>query len=197
MCKGEVGDDNMEMVKREMQINTRKMSNEKKDKLYKMILKKDRKILERLAKQETILIIDVFSIEDIFDLHNRLIKDIGGDYGTYDYTYGRISFIIDNLSQSFYGVELYPSIFKKSAMLLFFFAKDHCFQDGNKRVAWLTCRMLLAANGYEILDDGYDFASLVETVSALKGTEVDTEMIINDISNILLEHTCYNEDLLD
>lgn len=50
MCKGEVGDDNMEMVKREMQINTRKMSNEKKDKLYKMILKKDRKILERLAK---------------------------------------------------------------------------------------------------------------------------------------------------
>ena len=43
--------------------------------------------------------------------------------------------IVDNLYQTFGGVELYPSIENKASHLLYFIIKDHPFNDGNKRSA--------------------------------------------------------------
>ena len=34
-----------------------------------------------------------------------------------------------------------------SAYLLFYLAKDHCFIDGNKRIAWTSCMYVLATIG--------------------------------------------------
>ena len=43
--------------------------------------------------------------------------------------------IINNLYQTFGGVELYPTIEDKASHLLYFIIKDHPFNDGNKRSA--------------------------------------------------------------
>lgn len=42
---------------------------------------------------------------------------------------------INQIGQSFGGVELYPSIEEKAANLLYFITKNHSFVDGNKRIA--------------------------------------------------------------
>jgi prophage maintenance system killer protein len=42
---------------------------------------------------------------------------------------------INQIKQSFGGVELYPTIEEKAANLLYFITKNHSFVDGNKRIA--------------------------------------------------------------
>ncbi len=42
---------------------------------------------------------------------------------------------ISQIDQSFGGVELYPTIEEKAAMLLYLIVKNHSFVDGNKRIA--------------------------------------------------------------
>jgi prophage maintenance system killer protein len=42
---------------------------------------------------------------------------------------------INQIAQSFAGVDLYPSIEEKGANLLYFITKNHSFVDGNKRIA--------------------------------------------------------------
>ena len=42
---------------------------------------------------------------------------------------------ISTIYQTFDGVELYPSIEEKAAMLLYLVTKNHSFSDGNKRIA--------------------------------------------------------------
>lgn len=42
---------------------------------------------------------------------------------------------VNQIGQSFGGVELYPSIEEKAANLLYFITKNHSFVDGNKRIA--------------------------------------------------------------
>lgn len=45
-------------------------------------------------------------------------------------------------------------------------AKAHGFVDGNKRVAWVTARLLLADNGYALKADPLDVIKTVENLAA-------------------------------
>ena len=42
---------------------------------------------------------------------------------------------IGQIYQTFDGVDLYPSVEEKVAMLLYLVTKNHSFSDGNKRIA--------------------------------------------------------------
>ena len=42
---------------------------------------------------------------------------------------------IGQIYQTFGGVDLYPSVEEKAAMLLYLVTKNHSFSDGNKRIA--------------------------------------------------------------
>lgn len=56
---------------------------------------------------------------------------------------GALDGILGNVTQSFSGKEVYPSIEEKAAHLLYFVVKNHPFSDGNKRTgAFLFLRFL-------------------------------------------------------
>lgn len=54
---------------------------------------------------------------------------------------------VAQIQQSFAGIELYRSIEEKAAMLLYLIVKDHCFVDGNKRIAAACFLHFLYKNG--------------------------------------------------
>lgn len=54
---------------------------------------------------------------------------------------------LGNISQTFGGKELYPSLEEKAAHLLYFLIKDHPFADGNKRIGCLVFMLYLVQNG--------------------------------------------------
>ena len=61
---------------------------------------------------------------------------------------------IGQIYQTFGGVELYPSVEEKAAMLLYLVTKNHSFSDGNKRIAATLFLWFLNNNGILYREDG-------------------------------------------
>lgn len=49
---------------------------------------------------------------------------------------------------SVFGQDAYPDLFSKAAALLHSLARNHAFQDGNKRTAWASAAVFLDLNGH-------------------------------------------------
>lgn len=61
---------------------------------------------------------------------------------------------IGQIYQTFGGVDLYPSVEEKAAMLLYLVTKNHSFSDGNKRIAATLFLWFLNGNGILYNNDG-------------------------------------------
>lgn len=96
--------------------------------------------------------------ERVFDIHDNQIQLYGGLQGHYFNSRDRVESIVAQ-QYPIYGYEKYPTLYLKAAMLMVFFAKGHCFPDGNKRVGITAAMTLLLLNGCESHlndDEGYD-----------------------------------------
>jgi death-on-curing protein len=75
----------------------------------------------------------------------------------------------------FEGVELYPDVIDKAAVLCVRLARNHPLPDGNKRVAYLALLEFLARNGIEWLPPSVD--ATVETIERVAaGTISEREL---------------------
>ena len=61
---------------------------------------------------------------------------------------------IGQIYQTFDGIDLYPSVEEKAAMLLYLVTKNHSFSDGNKRIAATLFLWFLNGNGILYNEDG-------------------------------------------
>ena len=61
---------------------------------------------------------------------------------------------IGQIYQTFGGVELYPSVEEKAAMLLYLVTNNHSFSDGNKRIAAMLFLWFMERNGILYRADG-------------------------------------------
>ena len=66
--------------------------------------------------------------------------------------YGKLNGILAAIYQNVFGTELYPSIEKKAANLLYFLIKDHPFVDGCKRIGASIFLEFLNKNKHLIID---------------------------------------------
>ena len=73
------------------------------------------------------------SVEQIIEMHDRLIEKTGGTHGL------RSRALLESAMaapfQTFDGMDLFPSVYQKAARLAFGLVKNHAFLDGNKRIA--------------------------------------------------------------
>ncbi|MFZ2283657.1 MAG: virulence protein RhuM/Fic/DOC family protein [Lutibacter sp.] len=97
---------------------------------------------------------------------------------------------LENIYQTFDGVELYRTIEEKAAHLLYFVVKNHSFTDGNKRIAaflfvWFLERnnMLYQSNGAKTIAD----STLVAlTLMIAQSNPNEKDMMIKVIVNLLV-----------
>lgn len=87
---------------------------------------------------------------------------------------------INQIAQSFAGVELYPTIEEKGANLLYYITKNHSFVDGNKRIAAACFLYFMEKNNALYRADGTPIisnealAALTLFIATSKTEEVDT-----------------------
>ncbi len=62
---------------------------------------------------------------------------------------------IGQIYQTFDGVDLYPSVEEKAAMLLYLVTKNHSFSDGNKRIAAMLFLWFMEKNHILYAEDGH------------------------------------------
>lgn len=69
-----------------------------------------------------------------------------------------------------------PKIAQLAASYGFGFAKNHCFKDGNKRIALVAIDVFLLINGYELIAEEAD---AVLTIQALAASEISEQDLAN------------------
>ena len=97
---------------------------------------------------------------------------------------------IGQIYQTWDGIELYPSVEEKAAMLLYLVVKNHSFSDGNKRIAatlflWFmeNNRILYAKDGHKRIADNA-LVALTLMIAESKTDEMDTmvKVVVNLIN---------------
>lgn len=96
---------------------------------------------------------------------------------------------IENIYQTFDGIDLYPTAEEKAAHLLYFVVKNHSFSDGNKRIAaflfiWFLERnnLLYTKYGSKRLPDN---TLVALTLMIAESHPNDKDMMIKVITNII------------
>ncbi len=115
------------------------------------------------------------------------IEEFGGLPGGFPDTKERVESSLAQIEEVF-GYDRYSSIEEKASALLYFFAKNHCYRDGNKRIAFTCCDVFLSINGKELTLSEKEATKLTLDVakSNKKGEEI--ESYIKGIATILKEN---------
>lgn len=96
---------------------------------------------------------------------------------------------IGQIYQTFGGVELYPSVEEKAAMLLYLVTKNHSFSDGNKRIAATLFLWFLDKNGALYRPDGgkriADNALVALTLMIAESRTEEKDTMVKVIVNLI------------
>ncbi len=85
------------------------------------------------------------NLEEILQLHFRVIEDFGGSHGVRDE--GRLKSVIEAPLQSVFGEDQYKTLYEKAAVYMHTIIADHPFYDGNKRSGVTVAAIFLMRNG--------------------------------------------------
>lgn len=119
------------------------------------------------------------SLDLVIAIHDKQIKDFGGKAAHYTDSAAKVETTLTFMFETCFGEELYKGLFMKASYMLYSLTKNHCFPDGNKRVAFSSCEIFLGLNGYELDTAKIDFVKFVEDIasSKVRGTEIDSFII--------------------
>lgn len=98
------------------------------------------------------------NINQVLAIHSEVIEQAGGSRGVRDI--GLVDSAVARPQATFGGKDLYPNIFSKAACLGHSLIRNHPFVDGNKRTGYMSMRLFLNINGYDIKapeDEKYKF----------------------------------------
>ena len=97
--------------------------------------------------------------------------------------------IIENISQSFGGYALYPTVKAQASQLLYSMVKSDPFMDGNKRIAMAVFHHFLVANKYAVDANGmleFDVQQMADLVLMIaESPDTSKDFIVRQIEGVL------------
>ena len=120
----------------------------------------------------------VLTVEQVIELHTRLIQATGGLDGVRDV--GLIESSLSSAFSTYFGVEKYPSIEEKASRLCYSLVNNHAFLDGNKRIGVFVMIIFLELNGI-VLNQTDD--EVVKLGLGVASSELDYDAILKYIRN--------------
>ena len=120
----------------------------------------------------------ILTVEQVIELHSRLIQATGGFDGVRDA--GLVESSLSSAFSSYFGIEKYPSIEEKAARLCYSLVNNHAFLDGNKRIGVYVMIIFLELNGIVLNQTDEEIVKLGLGVAA---SELDYNAILEYIRN--------------
>lgn len=118
-------------------------------------------------------------LDDVLEFHRELTDKYTMENGIHDMN--MLQSAINTPFQSFAGQDLYPTVFDKASRLCFGLAKNHPFNDGNKRTAVHTMLVYLYIN--DILLD-YEQIELETVIINVASGKMSSE----ELSSWIVDH---------
>lgn len=118
---------------------------------------------------------------EICAIHGEILAESGGASGVLNK--GAVDSTINKPKNLYhYGDEV--TLYELAASYGYGFVKNHCFVDGNKRVALITVYTFLAINGIELIASEVDAASFfLELAASLETQEESMQKLTNWLQN--------------
>ncbi len=104
--------------------------------------------------------------KQVLIMHKQLVEQTGGSDKVLDYAL--LDSALENPFQTFDGKELYPTIQEKAARLGYGLIKNHCMEDGNKRIGTHSMLVFLALNGIELQYTQKELYEIILDIAASK-----------------------------
>lgn len=120
----------------------------------------------------------ILTVEQVIELHSKLIQATGGLDGVRDV--GLIESSLSSAFNTYFGVEKYPSIEEKAARLCYSLVNNHAFLDGNKRIGVFVMIIFLELNGIVLHQTDEE---IVELGLGVASSELDYNAILEYIRN--------------
>lgn len=122
--------------------------------------------------------IKYLSIDQVVAFHDALIEKFGGLSGIREKNL--LCSALNAPKASFGGKDMYPSIHEKAAVYLYHIAKNHPFNDANKRTAYVTALVFLKANRSSVK---FELIHLEAIVVNVANGKIDKEELISFFEN--------------
>ena len=125
----------------------------------------------------------MIDIEEVLEIHNFLINEFGGSHGLRDQALLESALL--RPFTTFSGEDLYKTPVEKAAAVFESIVKNHPFQDGNKRIAYVVLRLVLMNSGLDIVsseEEKYEF--VIKTASGKLTIDEVKKWIGDHIKNI-------------
>lgn len=121
--------------------------------------------MERVIKSLRFL-----TIEKIIEFNHDLITRFGGIFWGDDNlkNRGSLEWVLDAIQYPLFGIDNYPLISQKSAILGWVINEGHVFHDGNKRTSTLSVLVFLRLNGYLLKATKNEFIEVMESIAICK-----------------------------
>jgi len=88
------------------------------------------------------------NIHQVLAIYDEVMNETGGSRGMR--AFGLLESAVARPQGGFAGEEFYPDIFAKAAVLGHSIICNHPFVDGNKRTGYVSMRVFLQMNGYDV-----------------------------------------------
>jgi death-on-curing protein len=96
-------------------------------------------------------------IHDICAIHGEILAELGGASGILDRS--SLGSTLNKPKNLYFYSNKKASLYELAAAYGYGFVKNHCFVDGNKRVALIAVYTFLAVNGIELIASEEDAAN--------------------------------------
>src|SRR5699024_7459765 len=94
--------------------------------------------------------VQYLSVKDVTIIHFLIMKKFGENEQAGIKEEGLLESAVYRPRQSVSGEDAYPSFFGKVAALFESLARNHCFYNGKKRIAFASVDIFLKKNGYRL-----------------------------------------------
>ncbi len=123
--------------------------------------------------------LNYISFDEILNLHDEIIENIGGLKGYNDKQIGLLKSALEHMQNDDY----YPSFYEKLTHLIFACVKFHPFLDGNKRTAIYSAVYFIRLNKQ---DEVKEFIVKMEQVVVdLAENKIDKEKLLKLLQEII------------
>jgi death-on-curing protein len=88
------------------------------------------------------------TLDQVLVLHEQVLRFGGGEDGIINQ--GLLESAVNAPQATYGGKHLNSFPFEMAAAYIVSFARNHAFQDGNKRIAWAVAGIFLRMNGFDV-----------------------------------------------
>ncbi len=115
--------------------------------------------------------------EDIVGLNLYHIANTGGFCQGPDNLLnpGSLEWVLEAIQYPLFGVDCYPTVAGKVAMLVWTIINGHVFQDANKRTGISTLKIFLRTNGYEVEASNAELVKIALAIAESKKLDYSVE----------------------